>query len=144
MKRHKVHRSQAGTMAASEAPGDSKGNHNPPPRATSRRGAGRPGGRAHGTTARALPAAKLTPAVTRVLYAAAVLGDVAQVAMGPFKELTHAGQGVGLVVGLVALPLLRFHPLLFVTLLFEFVPNANMLPMWTASVAVLMALRKGK
>jgi hypothetical protein len=84
---------------------------------------------------------RLTPSSVRMAYAIAVAVDVAQLLLGPFgwvgiDEVLDAGAmfAISRLVG--------FHPLLLPTFILEFVPFTDMLPTWTACVALVVRIRK--
>src|SRR3954471_11733192 len=83
----------------------------------------------------------LTPSSIRMAYAVALAVDVAQLLLGPFgwfglDEVLDAG-------AMYAISrLIGFHPLLLPTFLLEFVPFTDMLPTWTACVALVIRIRK--
>ena len=89
-----------------------------------------------------LSAPGFSPARIRFIYAAAILGDLAQVPLGAFG-FTQACQWLSVALGVLLIPALGPHLLLFAALLLELVPNANLLPLWTACAALIIALRKG-
>ena len=84
---------------------------------------------------------RLTPSSIRMAYAVAVAVDVAQVLLGPFG---WAGIDEALDAGAmyVVSRLIGFHPLLLPTFILEFVPFTDMLPTWTACVALVIRIRK--
>jgi hypothetical protein len=85
------------------------------------------------------------PVITRqrvwLAYAVAVTADVLQFAIGP---LGWAFADEALDVAAMALEwrLIGFHPLLLPTFVLEFVPVADLIPAWTACVALVIALRR--
>src|SRR4051812_508726 len=83
----------------------------------------------------------LTPARVRFAYAAAVVIDVVQFALGPLGW-TFADQALDLVGMVIMWRTIGFHPLLLPTFALEFVPVAGMLPSWTGCVAIVIARRK--
>jgi len=84
---------------------------------------------------------RLTPSSIRMAYAVAVAVDLAQLLLGPFGWV-----GIDEVLDAVAMyaisRLVGFHPLLLPTFILEFVPFTDMLPTWTACVALVIRLRK--
>jgi hypothetical protein len=84
---------------------------------------------------------QLTPTRIRLALAIAAATDVAQFLMGP---LGWAGADEALDVAAMALTwrLIGFHPLLLPTFVLELVPFTDMLPTWTACVALVVARRK--
>lgn len=89
-----------------------------------------------------LSAPGFSPARIRFIYAAAILGDLAQVPLGAFG-FPQACQWLSVALAVLLIPALGPHLLLFAALLLELVPNANVLPLWTACAALVIALRKG-
>jgi len=84
---------------------------------------------------------RLTPSSIRMAYAVAVAVDLAQVLLGPLgwagiDEVLDAGAMY------VVSRLIGFHPLLLPTFVLEFVPFTDMLPTWTACVALVIRMRK--
>ena len=84
---------------------------------------------------------RVTPSSVRTAYAVAIAVDVMQLLLGPFG---WAGVDEVLDIGAmyVTSRLLGFHPLLLPTFVLEFVPFTDMLPTWTACVALVIRLRK--
>ena len=84
---------------------------------------------------------QLTPGRVRAAYAVAITTDVLQFILGPFG---WAGADEILDVAASALiwRVLGFHPLLLPTFLIELLPVTDMLPTWTACVALVIALRR--
>jgi hypothetical protein len=84
---------------------------------------------------------RLTPTSIRMAYGVAVAVDVAQLLLGPLgwvgiDEVLDAGAMYA------TSRLIGFHPLLLPTFILEFVPFTDMLPTWTACVALVIRLRK--
>ena len=83
----------------------------------------------------------ITRADIRFAYAIAVAIDVAQMLLGPF-----GWEGFDEVLDAIAMVvisrLIGFHPLLLPTFVLEFIPAADMLPAWTACVALVVRARK--
>src|SRR4051812_12027273 len=82
---------------------------------------------------------------TRVLLAlgVAVAADALQFFVGPlgwffFDEI------VDVIAMIVTIRLLGFHPVLLPTFAMEFIPVVDLLPTWTACVALVISLRKKK
>ena len=71
----------------------------------------------------------------------AVTADALQFLLGPLGWV-----GVDQIIDIVAMCLtwraIGFHPLLLPTVVLEFVPMIDMLPTWTACVALVVTLRK--
>ena len=87
------------------------------------------------------PVAMLTPSRIRAAYGAAIAVDVLQLALGPFGWV-FLDEILDVVAMLVITRLMGFHPLLLPTFVIEFVPVADLLPTWTACVALVVALRR--
>jgi len=85
----------------------------------------------------------LTPWRVRIAYASAVSGDLVQLALGPLGWV-WVDQGIDVAVMLVVMPAIGFHPLLLPTFVLELIPMADMLPTWTACVALVIKLRRIK
>jgi hypothetical protein len=83
----------------------------------------------------------ITPSRVRLAYTIAVTADVVQFLLGPL-----GWAGADEVLDLVAMTLtwrvLGFHPLLLPTFAIELLPFTDMLPTWTACVALVVAARK--
>ena len=83
----------------------------------------------------------LTPWRVRLAFITAIVADLVQMLLGPlgwalFDEVTD-------VVTLILVSrLIGYHPLFLPTFVIEFIPIADMLPTWTACVAVVVALRR--
>jgi hypothetical protein len=83
----------------------------------------------------------LTPSRTRLAYVIAVAADVVQFLLGPIGWA--GGDAIVDVAAMIATSwLLGFHPLLLPTFVLELVPIADLLPSWTACVALVIALRR--
>lgn len=83
----------------------------------------------------------LTPGRVRSAYAVAMITDVLQFALGPVGW-AFADEGLDVVAAGLTWWLLGFHPLLLPTFVIEFVPMSDMLPTWTACVALVVGLRR--
>jgi len=83
----------------------------------------------------------LTPRRIRLAYAVAVGTDALQIGLGPLGW-TFADEALDVAAMVATSWLLGFHPLLLPTFILEFVPVADMLPVWTGCVAAVIALRK--
>ena len=83
----------------------------------------------------------LTPGRVRLAYAVAIMTDALQFLLGP---IGWAGADEILDVAATALMwrVLGFHPLLLPTFLVELLPVTDVLPTWTACVALVIALRR--
>ena len=77
----------------------------------------------------------------RSAYAAAVVTDLLQVALGPLGWIL-ADEILDVVAMIVITRLIGFHPLLLPTFVLELVPVADLLPTWTGCVALVMMLRR--
>ena len=83
----------------------------------------------------------LTPSRIGLAFAVALAADGIQVLLGPlgwafFDEIID-------VITMIATGLLiGFHPLLLPTFVVEFIPIVDMLPTWTACVALVVTLRR--
>lgn len=85
------------------------------------------------------------PVVTRrrirLAYVVAVATDALQLLLGPFGWI--AGDEIlDVIAAVVTTRLLGFHPLLLPTFVLELVPVADMLPTWTACVAIVTTIRQ--
>jgi len=83
----------------------------------------------------------LTRSRVRLAYAVAITADAFQVLLGPpgwafFDEI------IDLVAMCLTWRAIGFHPLLLPTFALEFIPIIDMLPTWTACVALVVSLRK--
>lgn len=85
------------------------------------------------------------PALTRnrvrLAYAVAVTTDVVQLLMGPVGW-SFADEILDVITAVVTSWLIGFHALLLPTFVVEFLPVTDLLPTWTACVALVVALRK--
>jgi hypothetical protein len=85
------------------------------------------------------------PVLTRqrvwLAYAVAVTADVLQFAVGPLGW-AFADEALDVAAMILEWRLLGFHPLLLPTFVLEFVPVADLIPAWTACVALVIALRR--
>jgi hypothetical protein len=85
----------------------------------------------------------LTPRRVRSAYSVAVVTDLLQVILGPLGW-AGADEVLDLVAAAVTWRLLGFHPLLLPTFAIEFLPLVDMLPTWTACVALVVATRRAR
>ena len=87
------------------------------------------------------------PALTRsrvyTSYAVAIVIDVVQFGLGPIGWV-GADEVLDVIAAAVQYRLLGFHPLLLPTFLLEFLPITDMLPTWTACVAIVISTRKAR
>jgi hypothetical protein len=74
-------------------------------------------------------------------YAVAMIVDVVQFALGPLGW-TFADEILDIATMALTWRLIGFHPLLLPTFVLEIIPVADLVPAWTACVAVVVALRK--
>jgi hypothetical protein len=86
-----------------------------------------------------------TPVLTRnrirLAYAVAITADALQLLMGPLGW-AFADEFIDIIAMIVAIRSIGFHALLLPTFLIEFVPVIDMLPTWTACVALVVSLRR--
>jgi hypothetical protein len=83
----------------------------------------------------------LTRERVRLAYAIAVTTDALQLLLGPFGW-AFADELLDVTAMILTWRLIGFHPLLLPTFALEFLPIADMLPTWTACVAIVVAIRK--
>jgi len=83
----------------------------------------------------------LTQNRIRLAYAVAIATDVLQFALGPFGW-PFADEILDVFAAAITWKLLGFHPLLLPTFVLEDVPVADLLPTWTACVALVVGLRR--
>jgi hypothetical protein len=83
----------------------------------------------------------LTRTRIRAAYAVAIATDVLQFVLGPLGW-AFADEILDIVALAVTTTLLGFHPLLLPTFVLEVVPVVDMIPTWTACVALVVALKK--
>lgn len=76
-----------------------------------------------------------------IAYAVAVATDVLQFVLGPFGW-AFTDEILDVVALIVTTRLLGFHPLLLPTFILELVPVVDMVPTWTACVALVVATRR--
>ncbi len=85
------------------------------------------------------------PVLTRrrvwTAYAVAVTVDVLQLALGPIGW-AFADEILDVAAMAVTWRLIGFHPLLLPTFVLEVLPIADLVPVWTACVAIVVALRR--
>jgi len=84
---------------------------------------------------------QLTPGRVRTAYAVAVTTDVLQFLLGPIGWV-GADEILDVAASALVWRLLGFHPLLLPTFLIELLPVTDMLPTWTACVALVVGLRR--
>jgi hypothetical protein len=83
----------------------------------------------------------LTPRRVRQAYAVAIATDVIQFALGPFGWV-GADEALDVAAAFLIWRILGFHPLLLPTFVIELLPVADILPTWTACVALVVTLRR--
>jgi hypothetical protein len=83
----------------------------------------------------------LTRERVRLAYGIAVTTDALQLLLGPFGW-AFADELLDVTAMILTWRLIGFHPLLLPTFALEFLPIADMLPTWTACVAIVVAIRK--
>ena len=83
----------------------------------------------------------LTPTRVRLAYGVAIATDVLQFILGPVGW-AGADEALDTVATILTWSALGFHPLLLPTFAIEMLPVADMLPTWTACVALVVARRK--
>ncbi len=83
----------------------------------------------------------MTATRIRLAYAVAVAADIAQLVLGP-AGWAFADEILDIAAMIAVTGLIGFHPLLLPTFVLEFVPVADMLPSWTACVALVVTLKK--
>ena len=86
-----------------------------------------------------------TPVLTRnrirLAYAVAITADALQMLIGPLGW-AFADEVIDIIAMIVVIRAIGFHPLLLPTFIVEFVPVIDMLPTWTACVALVVSLRR--
>ena len=85
----------------------------------------------------------LTPRRIYTSYAVAIVTDVVPFGLGPLGW-AGADEVLDVITAAVQYRLLGFHPLLLPTFLLEFLPITDMLPTWTACVALVISTRKAR
>ena len=83
----------------------------------------------------------MTATRIRLAYAVAVVTDIAQLVLGP-AGWAFADEILDIAAMIAITRLIGFHALLLPTFVLEFVPVADMLPSWTACVAMVVMLKK--
>jgi hypothetical protein len=83
----------------------------------------------------------LTVSRVRLAYALAILADLVQLSLGPLGWAA-ADEVIDVVTMIFVTLLLGFHPLFLPTFALELVPLVDMLPTWTACVALVVSIRK--
>jgi len=86
-----------------------------------------------------------TPVLTRnrvrLAYAVAITADALQILLGPLGW-AFADEIIDVAAMFLTWRAIGFHPLLLPTFALEFIPLVDMLPTWTACVALVVSLRK--
>ena len=86
-----------------------------------------------------------TPVLTRnrvrLAYAVAITADALQILLGPLGW-AFADEIIDVAAMFLTWRAIGFHPLLLPTFALEFIPVVDMLPSWTACVALVVSLRK--
>ena len=86
-----------------------------------------------------------TPALTqhrvRLAYGIAITADVLQWVLGPVGW-AFADEILDVAAMAAIAPVIGFHPLLLPAFVLEFLPVVDLVPTWTACVALVVALRK--
>ena len=86
-----------------------------------------------------------TPVLTRnrvrLAYVVAISADALQFLLGPFGW-AFADEIIDVAAMILTIAVIGFHPLLLPTFAVEFIPLVDMLPTWTACVALVVSLRK--
>jgi hypothetical protein len=83
----------------------------------------------------------LTPTRVRIAYGIAATVDVCQWLLGP-AGFAFPDEILDVVAGVLISAAIGFHPLLLPAFILEFLPIVDLLPTWTASVALVVMLRR--
>jgi|SRR2546430_1668433 len=83
----------------------------------------------------------LTRNRVRLAYTVAITADALQFLLLPLSW-TFVEQVIDVVAMIFTWRLIGFHPLLLPTFVVEFLPVVDILPTWTACVALVVSLRK--
>jgi hypothetical protein len=83
----------------------------------------------------------LTRGRVRLAYAIAITADAVQLALGPLGWLM-ADEVLDVAAMIAISSVIGFHPVLLPTFAVELLPVIDLLPTWTGSVALVVALRK--
>jgi len=92
------------------------------------------------------PAPRTHRPVTRLAWIVAVAADVIQIVAMPFfgeGALSPVNDVLDVVVSIVLFRLLGWHPALLPALAAELIPGVDLVPTWTAAVAVVAFTRRG-
>jgi len=84
---------------------------------------------------------RVTRSRIRMAYAIAVATDILQFVLGPLGW-AFSDEILDIVALVATTRLLGFHPLLLPTFVLELLPITDILPTWTACVALVIATRK--
>jgi hypothetical protein len=84
---------------------------------------------------------ELTPVRIAAALLIALVADAVQIGLGPFG-LAWVDDLLDVVVAVLEVALLGFHPLLLPTFVLEVVPVVEYLPSWTGCVLAVVALRR--
>ncbi len=77
----------------------------------------------------------------RLAYVVAIVTDVLQLVLGP-AGWVFADEILDVAAMIAITRLIGFHPLLLPTFVIEFFPVADVLPTWTACVALVVMMRR--
>src|SRR5437660_9482127 len=83
----------------------------------------------------------LTRNRVRLAYTVAITADALQFLLLPLSW-TFVEQVIDVIAMILTWRLIGFHPLLLTTFALELIPLVDMLPTWTACVALVVSLRK--
>ncbi len=84
---------------------------------------------------------KLTRLRMVLAFLVAIVADGLQILLGPLGW-TFADEIIDVLTMILTMILLGFHPLLLPTFVVEIIPVIDMLPTWTACVALVITLRR--
>ncbi len=87
------------------------------------------------------PVKALSRTRVRLAYAAAIVVDVCQWLLGPLGW-AFADEILDIVAAILISWAIGFHPLFLPAFVLEFLPITDMLPTWTACVALVVMLRR--
>jgi len=83
----------------------------------------------------------LTKKRVRLAYSVAIAADALQLLLGPIGWV-FIDEVIDILAMCLAWRAIGFHPLLLPTFALEFIPVLDMLPTWTACVALVVSLRQ--
>ena len=92
-------------------------------------------------TRRASPPSALTRRQIGAAYSVAIVTDIAQLVLGPIGW-AFSDEVLDVIAMAILWRMLGFHPLLLPTFVLELAPVADLLPTWTACVALIVMLRR--